>query len=279
MSNAPTDINSIRPWRTIERRKSRQIMVGKVPVGGDAPIAVQSMTNTVTHDVAGTIAQIRDLEMAGADIVRVSVPDPESAEAMKEICHEVNAPIVADIHFHYKRGIEAAENGAACLRINPGNIGGQHRVREVVAAARDKGLPVIVIDLNPTSVIEARKLGIEAYVGDSTQPAILHLARLKTASALVITLPDHRLTTAVIVEAKSLVDDLRIIARARYHRYFGLLEGAGATTVIDEETQVGRRMADYLAAAATPSETPAIEREKDKEKDVEANAPPDLFAD
>jgi len=153
--------------------------------------------------------------------------------------------------------------------------------REVVAAARDKGLPVIVLDLNPTSVIEARKLGHEAYVGDSTQPAILHLARLKSASALVITLPDHRLTTAVIVEAKSLVEDLRIIARARYHRYFGLLEGAGATTVIDEETQAGRRMADYLAAASSASETPVVEREKDKdkEKDVEGNAPPDLFAD
>ena len=135
-----TDITSIRPWRTIERRKSRQIMVGKVPVGGDAPIAVQSMTNTVTHDVAATIEQIRGFEIAGADIVRVSVPDPESAEAMKEICHEVNVPIVADIHFHYKRGIEAAQNGAACLRINPGNIGGQHRVKEVVAAARDNGL-------------------------------------------------------------------------------------------------------------------------------------------
>lgn len=151
--------------------------------------------------------------------------------------------------------------------------------RAVVDAARDRGQPIIVLDLNPTSVIEARKLGIEAYVGDSTQPAILHLARLKSASALVITLPDHRLTTAVIVEAKSIVADLRIIARARYHRYFGLLEGAGATTVIDEETQVGRRMADYLAAASSASETPAVERETEKERDVEANAPPDLFAD
>lgn len=151
--------------------------------------------------------------------------------------------------------------------------------RAVVDAARDRGQPIIVLDLNPTSVIEARKLGIEAYVGDSTQPAILHLARLKSASALVITLPDHRLTTAVIVEAKSIVADLRIIARARYHRYFGLLEGAGATTVIDEETQVGRRMADYLAASRSASETPAVEREKEKERDVEANAPPDLFAD
>ena len=132
-----TDITSIRPWRTITRRESRQIMVGKVPVGGDAPIAVQSMTNTITHDVAATVAQIRDLEEAGADIVRVSCPDPESSAALKEITKEITVPLVADIHFHYKRGIEAAENGAACLRINPGNIGGQHRVKEVVAAARD----------------------------------------------------------------------------------------------------------------------------------------------
>ena len=142
--------------------------------------------------------------------------------------------------------------------------------REVVAGARDKGLPVIVIDLNPQSVIEARRLGLEAYVGDATQPAILHLARLKNASALVITLPDHRLTTAIIVEAKPMADDLRIIARARYHRHFGLLEGAGATTVIDEETQVGRRMNDYLDTAATLSETPAIEHEAAEDEDAAA---------
>ena len=135
-------IEHIRPWRHIERRKCRQIMVGKVPIGGDAPIAVQSMTNTLTTDVAATVAQIRGLEEAGADIVRVSVPDPESAKAMHDIVKEVSVPLVADIHFHYKRGIEAAEAGAACLRINPGNIGGQHRVKEVVAAARDHGCSI-----------------------------------------------------------------------------------------------------------------------------------------
>ena len=137
-----SEIDKIRPWRAIERRKSRQIFVGNVPVGGDAPIAVQSMTNTVTHDVPATIAQIRELEEAGADIVRVSCPDPESSAALSDITREIQVPIVADIHFHYRRGIEAAENGAACLRINPGNIGGQHRVREVVAAARDHGCSI-----------------------------------------------------------------------------------------------------------------------------------------
>ena len=137
-----SDIDHIRPWRTIERRKSRQIMVGKIAVGGDAPISVQSMTNTVTHDVAATVEQIQGLEEAGADIVRVSCPDPESSAALKDITREISVPIVADIHFHYKRGIEAAENGAACLRINPGNIGGQARVKEVVAAARDHGCSI-----------------------------------------------------------------------------------------------------------------------------------------
>jgi len=137
-----TDITQIRPWRTIERRKSRQIKLGDVLVGGDAPIAVQSMTNTITHDVAATTAQIKRLEEAGADIVRVSCPDPESSAALRAITDNVSVPLVADIHFHYKRGIEAADNGAACLRINPGNIGGQHRVREVVAAARANGCSI-----------------------------------------------------------------------------------------------------------------------------------------
>lgn len=129
--------NAVRPYRQIHRRKSRQIMVGNVPVGGDAPITVQSMTNTLTSDAAATIAQIRALEIAGADIVRVSCPDEESTAALREIVKEVTVPIVADIHFHYKRAIEAAEAGAACLRINPGNIGSQDRVREVIQAARD----------------------------------------------------------------------------------------------------------------------------------------------
>ena len=128
---------SIRPYREIHRRKSRKIFVGKVPVGGDAPIAVQSMTNSLTSDVAATIAQVRALEVAGADIVRISCPDQESTQALKEIIPEVGVPIIADIHFHYRRAIEAAESGAACLRINPGNIGSRDRVKEVVKAARD----------------------------------------------------------------------------------------------------------------------------------------------
>ncbi len=130
---------SVRPYRDIHRRASRQIRVGKVAVGGDAPITVQSMTNTLTSDVAATVAQIRALEVAGADIVRVSCPDEDSTAALKQIVPEVTVPIVADIHFHYKRAIEAAENGAACLRINPGNIGSTERVREVVKAAKDHG--------------------------------------------------------------------------------------------------------------------------------------------
>ena len=130
-------INHIRPWRNIYRRKSRQIMVGNVPVGGDAPITVQTMTNTLTTDARATIEQVQAAAEAGADIVRVSVPDQDSAKAMKEIVRESPVPLVADIHFHYKRGIEAAEAGAACLRINPGNIGDEKRVKEVIKAARD----------------------------------------------------------------------------------------------------------------------------------------------
>jgi len=130
---------SVRPYRDIQRRKSRQIHVGTVPVGGDAPITVQSMTNTLTHDVKATVEQIQGLERAGADIVRVSCPDEESSAALKEITRQVKVPIVADIHFHYKRAIEAAKNGAACLRINPGNIGSAERVKEVVKAAKDHG--------------------------------------------------------------------------------------------------------------------------------------------
>lgn len=121
----------------IKRRKSRRIYVGTVPVGDGAPISVQSMTNTPTSDVAATVAQIRAMEAVGVDIARVSCPDEESTAALKKIVKQVSVPIVADIHFHYMRGIEAAEAGAACLRINPGNIGSAERVREVVKAAKD----------------------------------------------------------------------------------------------------------------------------------------------
>jgi len=135
-------LNPVRPWRNIDRRKSRQIQVGSVAVGGDAPISVQTMTNTLTSDAAATIAQIQACVEAGADIVRVSCPDEASTRALREIARESTVPLVADIHFHYKRAIEAAEAGAACLRINPGNIGSPERVREVIKAARDHGCSI-----------------------------------------------------------------------------------------------------------------------------------------
>jgi (E)-4-hydroxy-3-methylbut-2-enyl-diphosphate synthase len=135
-------LNTVRPWKNIYRRKSRQIMVGRVAVGGDAPISVQTMTNTLTTDVAATIEQIQRAAIAGADIVRVSTPDQDSTRALREIVAESPVPIVADIHFHYKRAIEAAEAGAACLRINPGNIGDAKRVAEVVRAAKDHGCSI-----------------------------------------------------------------------------------------------------------------------------------------
>jgi len=136
------DHTSVRPWRMIERRRSRKIRVGSVEVGGDAPISVQTMTNTPTEDAAATIDQIKRAAEAGADIVRVSCPTEESTAAMPAICRESPVPIVADIHFHYKRGLEAADAGAACLRINPGNIGSKDRVREVIAAARANGCSI-----------------------------------------------------------------------------------------------------------------------------------------
>ena len=135
-------LNSIRPWRNVYRRVSRQISVGKVLVGGDAPISVQTMTNTLTTDIAATIEQVQRCAIAGADIVRISTPDQESTRALREIVAESPVPIVADIHFHYKRAIEAAEAGAACLRINPGNIGDAKRVAEVVRAAKDHGCSI-----------------------------------------------------------------------------------------------------------------------------------------
>ncbi len=130
-------ISALRPWRAIKRRASRQIMVGDLPVGGDAPISVQSMTNTPTPDVKATLAQVHALEEAGADMVRISCPDEDSTRAMPAIVRDTQVPIVADIHFHYQRAIEAARAGVACLRINPGNIGNKSRVGDVVQAAKD----------------------------------------------------------------------------------------------------------------------------------------------
>ena len=130
---------SIRPFRDINRKKTKEINVGDLKIGGDNPISVQSMTNTLTKDVKSTIKQIKDIENAGADLVRVSCPDVESTDALKKIIKQVRVPIVADIHFHYKRAIEAAENGAHCLRINPGNIGDRQKIKEVIKAAQNNG--------------------------------------------------------------------------------------------------------------------------------------------
>ena len=132
----------LRPHRIINRKKTREIKVGKVTVGGNSIISVQSMTNTLTTDIKETINQINSLENAGADIVRVSCPDENSTKCLKEIIKEVNVPIVADIHFHHKRAIEAAENGASCLRINPGNIGSKERTLEVLKAAKDNNCSI-----------------------------------------------------------------------------------------------------------------------------------------
>ena len=135
---------SIRPFRDIKRRKTKKIKVGNIEVGGDAPISVQSMTNTLTTDVDGTIKQINELTEAGADIVRVSCPDQDSSLSLKKIVKNINVPIVADIHYHYKRAIEAAISGANCLRINPGNIGSKERVKEILKAAKDNDCSIRV---------------------------------------------------------------------------------------------------------------------------------------
>jgi (E)-4-hydroxy-3-methylbut-2-enyl-diphosphate synthase len=133
---------SVRPFRDIRRRKTKVINVGNVKIGGDNPISVQSMTNTLTTDVKATINQINDIAEEGADIVRVSCPDTESTKALKEIVKHVSIPVVADIHFHYKRAIEAAENGAKCLRINPGNIGEESKIHDVLSAAKNNDCSV-----------------------------------------------------------------------------------------------------------------------------------------
>tara|TARA_B100001057_G_scaffold2040_1_gene1877 strand:- start:322 stop:1416 length:1095 start_codon:yes stop_codon:yes gene_type:complete len=133
---------SVRPFRDIKRRKTKVINVGDVKIGGNNPISVQSMTNTLTTDIKATINQINDIAEEGADIVRVSCPDAESTKALKEIVKHVSIPVVADIHFHYKRAIEASENGAKCLRINPGNIGDESKIHDVISAAKNNGCSV-----------------------------------------------------------------------------------------------------------------------------------------
>jgi (E)-4-hydroxy-3-methylbut-2-enyl-diphosphate synthase len=132
----------LRSYQKINRRKTRVVNVGNVLIGGDNPIAVQTMTNTLTSDVQATLAQINRVIKVGADLVRISIPDKESSEALKEISKNTAIPIIADIHFHYKRAIEAAENGASCLRINPGNIGSKEKVKDVIKSARDNNCSI-----------------------------------------------------------------------------------------------------------------------------------------
>ncbi|MEE2667423.1 MAG: flavodoxin-dependent (E)-4-hydroxy-3-methylbut-2-enyl-diphosphate synthase [Pseudomonadota bacterium] len=166
-------------WKEIKRRKSNKIMVGNIPVGGDSPITVQSMTNTSTADLKATINQVKNLENVGADLVRISCPDQESSFALKNIIAETKVPIIADIHFHYKRAIEAAESGASCLRFNPGNIGSRERILEVVKAARDNDCS-IRIGVNAGSL---EKKILEKYKSPSpeamVESALMHENILK----------------------------------------------------------------------------------------------------
>ena len=135
---------SIRPFRDINRRKTKVINVGSVKVGGNNPISVQSMTNTLTTDIDSTVKQIKEIQDEGADLVRVSCPDEDSSKALKEIIKNIDIPVIADIHFHYKRAVEAAKNGASCLRINPGNIGDKTKIREVINTAKDNNCSIRV---------------------------------------------------------------------------------------------------------------------------------------
>lgn len=168
------ELNDIRPYRTINRRKSRQIFVGNVAIGGEAPIAVQSMTNTLTTDIQATIKQVNECAEIGAEIMRISVPDKESSDALKQIIPHCTVPIIADIHFHYRRAIEAAEAGAKCLRINPGNIGSNEKVREVIKAAKDYGCSI--------------RIGVNA---GSLEQDLLDKYRTPTPQALVESAQKH----------------------------------------------------------------------------------------
>ncbi len=167
-------LNEIRPYRTVNRRKSRQIFVGNVAIGGDAPIAVQSMTNTPTTDVQATIRQVNECVELGAELMRISVPDKESSDALRQIIPHCPVPIIADIHFHYRRAIEAAEAGAKCLRINPGNIGSAEKVREVVKAAKDYGCSI--------------RIGVNA---GSLETELLNKYKTPTPEALVESAQHH----------------------------------------------------------------------------------------
>jgi (E)-4-hydroxy-3-methylbut-2-enyl-diphosphate synthase len=167
-------LNQVRPYRAINRRKSRQIFVGNVAIGGDAPISVQSMTNTPTTDIQATIRQVNECAEIGAELMRISVPDKESSDALRQIIPNCHLPIIADIHFHYRRAIEAAKAGAKCLRINPGNIGSNEKVREVIKAAKDYGCSI--------------RIGVNA---GSLEPDLLEKYKTPTPEALVESAQRH----------------------------------------------------------------------------------------
>lgn len=225
MTNSMTEAQNVRPWRQIQRRKTRQIRVGNVLVGGDAPISVQTMTNTLTSDINASLAQIRMAEEAGADIIRCSCPDEESTAALKEIVRGTKLPVVADIHFHYKRAIEAADAGAACLRINPGNIGSDDRVREVIKAAKDHDCS-IRIGVNAGSLEQELLEKYGEPCPDAMVESALHHARI---------LEDHDFTNFKIsVKASDValtVAAYRALAKAcDYPLHLGITEAGGLRT-------------------------------------------------
>ncbi len=206
----------------IKRRVSRQIMVGKVAVGGDAPISVQSMTNTETCDVAATVAQVRAIANAGADIVRVSVPSMEAAEAFRDIRAQVDVPLVADIHFDHKIALKVAEYGVDCLRINPGNIGSDARVRAVIDSARDKGIPIRI-------GVNAGSLGkdLQRKYGEPTAAALVESAMRHVAILEKFNYPDFK----VSVKASQVfmaVEAYRLLAREiEQPLHLGITEAGG----------------------------------------------------
>lgn len=206
----------------IKRRRSRQIFVGPVPVGGDAPIAVQSMTNTETCDVAATVGQIRQLEAAGADIVRVSVPSMEAAEAFGKIRQQVKVPLVADIHFDYRIALAVAEHGVDCLRINPGNIGREDRVREVVESARHHGIP-IRIGVNAGSL----EKDLQKKYGEPTPDALVESAMRHIDILDRLNFPDFKLSVKASDVFMAIAAYRKIAAQIEQPLHLGITEAGG----------------------------------------------------
>ena len=206
----------------IKRRVSRQIMVGNVPVGGDAPISVQSMTNTETCDVTATVAQVKAIADAGADIVRVSVPSMEAAEAFREIRSQVDVPLVADIHFDHKIALKVAEYGVDCLRINPGNIGSDAKVRAVIDSARDKGIPIRI-------GVNAGSLGkeLQRKYGEPTAAALVESAMRHVAILEKFNYPDFKVSVKAS-EVFMAVEAYRLLAKEiEQPLHLGITEAGG----------------------------------------------------